>query len=232
VDQAVATFVALDAVTALGLAVVAAYFLRIWRATRADTHLLFGLGLLVTAASFLTVAASHYDLGRMPDLWDHARFVGQLGGPIIVLSAYVVRRRGVAARLLVALAWIAVALLVFYAIVIFAIPPVLAMADVEQSLLVMHAMDVVIWSACAWLAFQGSRRRAPAGRFLVPSAFACFAMSKYSWLLADVARDDALLYFIYPWRVLAVVLLLLAIRPARGALAERVETGAPTLLVP
>jgi hypothetical protein len=217
----VALLVGLDAVSALAVCVVALWFFRVWAATRAPLHLLYGVGLLISGASYATVAASHYDLGRTPDLWDQLRFAGQLGGPLVLVCAYVSRRYGDIARPARALGWTVVALATLDAAYWLLYPPLLSWGSVEESFLPLHVSTMVLWALCGWFAYRGgSAARSDPRRLFVPAAFLCIALSKYTWALADVSRDERLVFLIYPWRLAAVALLVAALADAPVARPE------------
>jgi hypothetical protein len=201
--------VALDAVTGAATCLVALYFLRIWLGTRREQPLLFCLGLLLTGLGFATVAASHYDLGRNPDLWDQLRLAGQLGGPLVVLFAYVAREGTGWPRFLLVVSSAYFILAVVFAVLFFIVPPAGTFPSVEWTFLPAHAAMTALWSACALLAYRRSRE-ARAGA-LVPLGFVAFALGKYTWFLADLSQDQTIVLLVYPWRVLAIALLLAAI---------------------
>jgi hypothetical protein len=208
-----AVFLGLDAVSAALTLAVAVYFARLWSVTRQPLHLLFSLGIALVGASFATVTASTFDLGRSPEIWDHLRIAGQVGGALVIMFAYASARATGRAKPLQSLGFAAAGLSLLFAILYFAIPPAFVF-QTRSDFIVAHSVMGIAWAVTAVLALGGPSV-AGRERLLVPGAFVCFAFSKYTWLLVDVA-DAGLAPFIYPWRFAGILLMIAAIMlPAR-----------------
>jgi hypothetical protein len=204
--------VALDAISALLTLGVAAFFFRIYATTRISLHLLFALGLVLIGATFATTTASHFDLGGDPDIYDHLRIAGQLGGAFVVLFAYVGARTKGSRSPWIAVGLAAVALSVFFNVVYFVLPPALTFPGRQQDFAIAHAVMAVTWATSAWLAGRGSFSLARSGAGFVPAAFALFAMSKYTWFIVEAgSASDAMVLLVYPWRFTAIAFLIAAV---------------------
>lgn len=198
--------VGLDATSALLTLGVAAFFLRVYAGTRASLHLLFALGLALVGATFATTAASHFDLGGAPSLYDHARIAGQMGGALVVLFAYAGARSRGSPRVWIAVGWAAVALSLFFGLIYLAFP------TRRQDFAFAHAVMALAWAGAAWMAARGSLSLVASRRFFVPAAFALLAVSKYTWFVVEAGQaDDAMTLLVYPWRFLAIGLLVAAL---------------------
>lgn len=210
-DALAASLLVLDAVSAaLGLA-VALFFLRAWRTSGDGRHLLFAIGLLLVGASFLTVTASEFDLGSPTGAWDALRLAGQTGGALVVLLTYVAAREDRPRSFLV-LGGAAAILSAVAALVLIALPPAGELPSGPALFAVAHLVQTACWAGTATLAGRNWWRDPSASRFLVPAAFASFALSKYTWLILDLEQDERLAFLVYPWRLLALSLLLVALR--------------------
>src|ERR1051325_745964 len=114
--------VGLDATSALLALGVAAFFLRVYAETRTSLHLLFGIGLALVGATFATTTARHFDLGGDPNVYDHLRIAGQLGGALVVLFAYAGARTKGSPSAWLAVGWAAAVLSVFFELTYGALP--------------------------------------------------------------------------------------------------------------
>lgn len=213
-----AWLIGLDAASALLTLGVAAFFLRVYLATRTSLHLLFALGLALVGATFATTTASRFDLGGDPGLYDHIRIAGQLGGALVVLFAYAGARARGSPRPWVAIGLAAAALSVFFGLLLVA----LKLPTRREDFAVAHAVMALAWAAAAWMAARGSFSLVASRRGLVPAAFALFALSKYTWFVVEAGRaDDAMALLVYPWRFAAIALLLAALVVAPRAKEAR-----------
>lgn len=209
---------AADATSGVLTLVLAAFFLRLWRASRDPEHGLFALGFFLIGGTFPLVTASQIGLLESVDVVHSARLAGQLGGALVLALAYASTRVHGRSRPFVVLALTIVAALAVL-VVVLAVPP---RGSLEGMFAVAHATMVVAYGACAWLSFASVMRRPAGVSFLVPGAFVAWAISKYTWLLIDITADLRLVGFVYFWRYSAITLLLLAVAlPARSRGGDR-----------
>lgn len=209
--------VALDIVSALFMAVVAVQLA--WAAvmTRRATPALLAAGLGIVAVTYPTVAASQLDLGRQPDVWDHLRIVGQTGGALVILFAYLSSRRTGHARPLLVVGWTAAAVTLLYAFLFFALQPMGTFPPLQDDLAAAHVLMAIAYALTAGLA--ASSGRSPT---LVPVAFGGLTLTKIAWIFVDLgARSSVLLYGLYATRLFALGALFIATLP----LARRTGGG-------
>jgi hypothetical protein len=210
-----AAFVLLDSAAALLTLVVAAFFLRVSSITRSSQHLLFGVGFALVGVGYVGVSVSQFDLAQPLGSWDGLRIAGQLGGALVLLSAYVSHRRHGSPRVWVALGWAAAGVSAVGALLFWALPPFAQWPGFDQALPLLHGLMFLAYAACAVLAARGALQQPSLDRALVPAAFLAWAATKYTWMIVDLLpRTDTaytIAWLVYAWRFLAIALLLAAI---------------------
>ena len=200
----------LDVVSALLTLLVAAFFVRSWRRTGLDLHLLMAAGFALVGASFLGASVTHYGLVPEDGFVHAARATGQLGGALVLAFAYITARwRGRATPWLVG-GWVLVAMSVLGAF-LYAADPFGSFPPATEMYPFAHALMVVAYGICAWLSLRGAWARPGLDRLLVPFGFVAWGLTKYTWLLIDLSGAQGLAPFVYAWRLAAIGLFLAAV---------------------
>ncbi|HUR69459.1 MAG TPA: hypothetical protein VM370_09450 [Candidatus Thermoplasmatota archaeon] len=208
----------LDLLSAALTLVIALGFARLWTRSRRALHLLFALGMGLVGASFIVVGPSAFDIGEAPDLWDHLRLAGQTGGVLTILAAYWSSRATGQANPRTAIGFVLATMTILYALLYFVVPPAFTLPTRQMDFVVAHSIMAIAWAGCAYLALRRGGPPYTTERLLVPGAFLAFAVSKYSWLIIDIADDPGLAPLVYPWRFMGIFLMLLAfVLPPREA---------------
>ena len=206
-----AAYLALDAVSAgLSLLIVGSFF-RLWLRSRDSLHSLYATGFLIIGASFLSSAASEFNLAGPPLTVDAVQVSGPLVGAIVLLLAYVSFRRHGRARFWIVLAWTVSAVGLVFAFLYVVVPPFATLPDLGTYLPIAHAITFLVLLGCAGLSTRGFAKRPTVDRTLVPIGFLCLSLTKYTWLLFDLSRSEALPPFVYVWRLLGIAMFLLPI---------------------
>jgi len=213
----VALFVGLDVVSALLTLALGALLVRTWALTRAPIALLLGVAFILLGASYATVTASQFDLGRSPDLWDELRLAGQTGASLVLFLTYLSSRASRNPVPFRVLAGAVGALTVAVGLLDVVLPSLSARIPERQYFLGAHLVMAMAFGACAFMAARGFGQHPTRDRALVPLAFLFFAISKYTWFIIDLTRSDAPVGLIYAWRFAGIALLGFAlVRPLAG----------------
>ena len=210
-------FVFVDVASAVLTLLITAFFARLWRRSREPLDLLFTIGFLLAAIGFLSVAVSFLNPFGTFRLVVGLRVSGQTAAALVLLFAYLSVRVHGAARLWIALGWTAATGAVILALLFAAVPPFFAVPNTGTMLAAAHVVMAAAFTACAVMSGRGFARRRTLDRTLVPAAFLSMAVGNYTWLIFDVFEIDGLVSLAYMWRLLALVLFLLAVLlPARS----------------
>ncbi|HLE98182.1 MAG TPA: hypothetical protein VI997_12490 [Candidatus Thermoplasmatota archaeon] len=203
-----AAFDVLSSASAIGVAAAFAY---IWQRSRSGLHLLFFVGFALVGLSFLTVSASQFDRLGEATFVDVIRLAGQTGAALVLFFAYVSGRVHGAVRPWFALAWASAVFAVGAVLVYFVLPPRLAFES-PSTFAAAHLVQAIAYAGCTVFSFQGLLR-APdrVGRLLVPIAFLFLFLSKHMWVLIDLSGAEALIPFVYMWRLSGLAFLLAAL---------------------
>jgi hypothetical protein len=208
----------LDLASALVAGVVAALFLKSWSGRPGDVQGLLGAGLGLVAVSF--VATTPSILQGSPGPWGAFRIVGQAGGALTVLSAYLAARLPTRRTMMQGAGWTVFGVASLSIAAGFFSPS--SAAKVWILLPDAHAVMAIAWAASAVLAGAGLARRPSWEGLIVPAGFAGLSLSKGAWLWIDVSNASGWIPLVEVGRILAVALLLAAVLlPIRVARRQR-----------
>lgn len=204
--------VAVDLVSALAMLVVAAFFLVLWRQSRAPLHLLFGLAFATLALGISTVSTSEFDLTGQNTAVDAARILAHTSAPLMLVLGYWAswRGRGTTASATGGVAFLVAGAL---ALLLYSAPPAgsISAGSARNAFIVAHTLQFLLYLALVVLSARNFLRAPTVRRALVPLAFLAYSFSKYSWLLIDLSGDSRLVPFIYFWRFAMLGLMLAAL---------------------
>jgi hypothetical protein len=207
--MASSTLLFLDMISAALFVLVGAFFLRVYRDSKSNLDLLVSVGFALVGVSYLTTTASEFQLATT-DAWDYPRLAGQLGGTFVIAIAYSGHRSARRANAFWLLGWI-VALVALVFGLLFVVRLAGLLPSVRWMFPWAHGAMALSWLYVAANASRAWSKRPTIESVLAPSAFACLAISKYTWVIIDLGNDPQLVPFVYAWRFLAVALLLAAL---------------------
>lgn len=211
--------VALDILSSLLTFVLVGFFLLTWRRSGRTHHLLMAIGFFLVAASFAAASTSQFNLAGPTAFFDALRIAGQTGGALVLAFTYLSLHRHGAARPGLVAAWALAAAAILFVTVYLLVPPFASLPAPSATFAWAHATMAVAYLLCTWYSAGAFKRGPVATNLLVPGAFLCWALTKYTWFLIDVSGAQDLVPYVYVWRFLALGLLLSAlILPFRPAL--------------